>query len=40
MKEKRADKIKKKNEKKTRKEIKESYKKGIEYYENVYEVFI
>lgn len=35
MSEKKADKIKKKNEKKTKKDIKENYKKGIEYYENV-----
>ena len=28
-----ADKIKKKNEKKTKKDIRENYKRGIEYYE-------
>lgn len=35
MSEKKADKIKKKNAKKTKKDIKENYKMGIEYYEKV-----
>ncbi len=35
MSEKKVDKIKKKNEKKTKKDIKENYKMGIEYYEKV-----
>ena len=35
MSEKKADKIKKKNEKKAKKDIKENYKIGIEYYENI-----
>ena len=35
MSETKADKIKKKNEKKAKKNIKENYKMGIEYYEKV-----
>lgn len=35
MSEEKADKIKKKSEKKTKKDIKENYKMGIEYYKNV-----